>query len=537
MSSASPEQPGPADRDETTPPWARSATALIGELAGGAISAVDAVEAHIERIEAVDRALRAVVWKRYDAARAEAAEADRRRRAGEPLGPLHGLPITVKECFDLTGSPATFGVVGRRDVAARDDRYVAALRRAGAIVLGKTNVSQLLLFLESDNPVYGMTHNPWDLDRTPGGSSGGQAAIVAAGGSALGLGNDLGGSVRLPAAFCGIVGFKPTAGRTPDEGRGSMPIGQQAIRSQVGVHGRSVADVALGTRIISGGDDPVPGATPLGDPAAVDTGALRIGWFVDDGLFPPSPAARRAVSEAADALARRGLQVTEWRPPDPALAEGLMYGLLGADRFAGARRILGASPRDPRIKQLEDAARQPRALVKLLLVATGRRRTASLVRHFGPYDAATYWQRVEAMIDYRERALASLGELDAVLSPASPLPAFRHGAAAELGLMGVYTCLYNVLGWPAGVVPWTRVRAGEDGDRPASKDPCFIAAREADRGAAGLPIAVQVAARPWRDHVALAVMAALERDAVTRADYPRTPIAPPGALPGAPPGS
>ncbi|TMQ11706.1 MAG: amidase [Deltaproteobacteria bacterium] len=203
------QSPAPRDASATAPSWARSAVALVADLASGALSAAEAVDAHIARIEAVDRELGAVVWKRYDAARAEAAEADRRRQAGEPTGSLHGLPITIKECFDLEGSPATFGVVGRSELAAHDDPYVAALRRAGAIVLGKTNVSQLLLYIESDNPVYGMTRNPWAADRTPGGSSGGSAAIVAAGGSALGLGNDIGGSVRIPAAFCGIVGLKP----------------------------------------------------------------------------------------------------------------------------------------------------------------------------------------------------------------------------------------------------------------------------------------------------------------------------------------
>lgn len=509
--------------DNTAPPWARSAVTLTAQLASGAISATEAVASHIERIEAVEPGLRAVIWKRYDAARAEAAEADRRRAAGEPVGPLHGLPITIKECFDLEGSPATFGVTSRQgDRATRDDPYVAALRKAGAILLGKTNVSQLLLYMESDNPVYGMSRNPWDPDRTPGGSSGGQAAIVAAGGSSLGLGTDIGGSVRIPAAFCGIAGFKPTAGRMPDLGRGSISIGQQAIRSQVGVHGRGVVDVVLGMRIASAGGE--PDVAPLGDPDAVDVAALRVGWFADDGLFPPTPAARRAVAEAADALARRGARVTQWRPPDPAQVEALMYGLLGADRFAAGRRVLGSSPRDPRIKQLEDAARLPRAVVNLLLTVTGRHRIRTVMRHFGPYDTASYWQRVEALHDYRDQALAALADLDVILSPPSPLPAFRHGAAAEVGAMGIYACLYNVLGWPAGVVPWTQVRPGEESDRPPSKDPCFVAARDAERGAAGLPIGVQVAARPWRDHVALAAMAALERDARTRSDYPRTPV-------------
>src|SRR5262249_12442097 len=153
---------------------ARSATTLVAQIAAGELSAAEAVDAHIEQIERVNPALNAVVWKRYDEARAEAAEADRKRRAGEPLGPLHGLPITIKECLDLRGSPSTFGVVSRRDhVADADERHVAALRSAGAIVVGKTAVAQLLLYLESDNPLHGRSNNPWSTDRTPGGSSGG----------------------------------------------------------------------------------------------------------------------------------------------------------------------------------------------------------------------------------------------------------------------------------------------------------------------------------------------------------------------------
>jgi fatty acid amide hydrolase len=409
-------------------------------------------------------------------------------------------------------------------VATANERHVAALRTAGAIIVGKTNVSQLLLFFESDNPLHGMTRNPWDPERTPGGSSGGEAAIIAAGGSPLGLGTDIGGSVRNPAAFCGIASLKPTAGRMPDLGRSSVPIGQQAITSQIGVLARRVADVALGIRIASGGDQPFEPVPALRDPGAVDLAGLRVGWFADDGVFPPTPAARRAVHEAVEALARRGARVVGWQPPEPELVEALFFGILAGDRFDGGRRVLGNSPRDPRIKLLEDSLNKPRALVNLALIATRRERTRRIVRHLGPYDTASYWRRVEQLLDYRERALAALADLDVVVSPAAGLPALRHGASSDVSDMGIYTALYNVLGWPAGVVPWTRVRAGEESDRPASKDPCFIAARETERGAAGLPIGVQVAARPWRDHVVLAVMEALEAAAIAGADRPVTPV-------------
>ncbi|HEY7094063.1 MAG TPA: amidase family protein, partial [Ktedonobacterales bacterium] len=187
-----------------------SAGGLAAAIARGEVSAAEAVEAHIERIEQVNGALNAVVVKRYDEARAEARAADEKRARGEPLGPLHGVPITIKEHLDLTGTPSTFGLSSRASIlATQDDAWVARVRAAGATILGKTNVSQLLLYHESDNPVYGRTNNPWNLERSPGGSSGGQAAIIASGGSPLGLGTDIGGSIRVPATSCGIVGMKP----------------------------------------------------------------------------------------------------------------------------------------------------------------------------------------------------------------------------------------------------------------------------------------------------------------------------------------
>src|SRR5260221_14351964 len=209
-----------------------SAPELANMIACGDLSSVEAVEAHIERIERVNPGLNAVVVKRYDAARAEARQADERRANGEVLGPLHGVPITIKESLDLIDTPSTFGLQSRGRILARqNDLYLARMRKAGAIILGKTNVAQLLYYIESDNPVYGRTNNPWNLDRSPGGSSGGQAAIIAAGGSPMGLGTDIGGSIRVPATFCGIAGLKPTAGRTPDAGRHRQPFcGARSVR-------------------------------------------------------------------------------------------------------------------------------------------------------------------------------------------------------------------------------------------------------------------------------------------------------------------
>ena len=218
-------------------------------IADGRLGAVDALRARIEQIEKLNAKLNAVVWKRYERAEAEAKAIDAQRRDGAKLGPLAGVPVTVKECLDLEGTASTFGLPSRAKILANsDERHVRALREAGAIVVGKTNVSQMLLFVEADNPVYGRSNNPWNLARTTGGSSGGEGAAQAARLSCLGIGTDVGGSVRVPAHFCGIASMKPTAGRCPDHGRFSYPIGQTAIESQVGVLAQSAGDVARGLR-------------------------------------------------------------------------------------------------------------------------------------------------------------------------------------------------------------------------------------------------------------------------------------------------
>src|SRR5436190_20123713 len=168
-------------------------------------TAREVLEQHIARIQQVNPKLNAMCVDRFDAARTEADAADAKQRAGEALGPLHGVPVTIKECIDVSGTPSTFGLAsqaGHR--AAADDVHVARLRAAGAIAMAKTNVAQALFFYEADNPVYGRTVNPWNAQRTPGGSSGGEAALIASNASPLGIGTDLGGSVRVPATFCGI---------------------------------------------------------------------------------------------------------------------------------------------------------------------------------------------------------------------------------------------------------------------------------------------------------------------------------------------
>lgn len=503
---------------------------LAAMIASGDISSVEAVEAHIERIERVNPALNAVVVKRYDAARAEAQEADKRRARGEVSGPLHGVPITIKESLDLEGTPSTFGLQSRANILAnQDDLYVARIREAGAIILGKTNVAQLLFYIESDNPVYGRTNNPWNRDRSPGGSSGGQAAIIAAGGSPMGLGTDIGGSIRVPSTFCGIAGFKPTAGRTADAGRYSIPFGQRAIVSQVGVLARQVADVALGLEIINGGRNPA--AEPpksLGDPGTVDVSGLRVAYYTDDGTFKVAPAVRRAVMEAAGILRSCGAQVTEWSPPGVSQAVDIFLGIMSSDGARGIKQMLGRDKRDPRIATLAFFAGRSRptlAVLGGLLRMSGQPSLAGSIRTFGHRDTLHYWQLAEAQMEYQRRFAEALdhadgGPFDVILCPACALPALTHGSSRDLLLAGGYTALYNVLGYPTGIVPFTRVRSEEEVGRAPSRDVVEQAARKVELGSAGLPVGVQVVARPWREHVALAAMRAIEEVACKGEDYP-----------------
>lgn len=514
-------------------PCALSATELAAQIAQGAITSREAIEAHIARIERVNGALNAVVGKRYDEARNEANAVDQRRARGEALPALAGVPITVKECLNLTGTGATFGLPGRTGArATRDDPYVARLRAAGAIVIAKTNVAQLLIFTETDNPIFGRTNNPWDPGRSSGGSSGGEGAIVAAGGAALGLGTDIGGSVRIPAAFCGISSLRPTAGRCPDLGRGSVPFGQQAVASQIGPLARSVDDLAVALAVINGGHglDHAP-VLPLSDYRQVDTRELRVAVLADDGVMAPSPAIQRALHLSADMLKAAGAKIVPCKLPPGAEAMRIWLACVTADRGAGMREISRGGRRDPRAALILRLAGMPPALrmaVAGLLSAIGQKGLGGNMRMFGSGTAAAYWRAVEDQAANRGAFAAALdgvsgGPIDLVLMPAYGVPAVRHGASANMPVAGTYSLLAPVLGYPAGVVPVTRVAPGEDVGRGKSSDLVSKTASEADMGSAGLPVAVQLMGRPWRDDVVLAAMRVIEQAARIRPDYPATP--------------
>ena len=319
-----------------------SASELADAIRSKKLSSKAVVEAHLDRIAKVNPKLNAVVQLTADAARKEADEADAALARGEIKGPLHGVPITIKDTLETAGVICTGGTKGRANyVPKADATAVARLRAAGGIILGKTNVPELAGAAETDNLIYGRTNNPYDLTRTPGGSSGGEAAIVAACGSPLGLGTDAGGSIRIPAHYCGLAAIKPTSGRVPRTGQFPLPLGARNPVFHVSLIARKVQDLALALPIIAGPDfrDHSIVGMPLGDPSKVVLRDLKVAYFDDDGVAPPTKEIAAAVRDSAKAFADAGVKVEESRPPDAAKPTTVYFDISRGDGGAGTRGV------------------------------------------------------------------------------------------------------------------------------------------------------------------------------------------------------
>ena len=497
---------------------AMSAGELARGIAGRRFSASEVVSAHIERQNEVQPRINAIAVSLHDQAMAAAKAADQDRPQDGQL--LYGVPVTVKECFDVVGTATTAGLVGRAAELKSDDaELVRRLRGAGAIITAKSNLSQLMLYAESDNPLYGRTNNPWDLSRTPGGSSGGEAALVAADASPVGLGTDFGGSLRVPAHFCGLCGLRATPGRLSLEGTASQALFGHvtAIPDSAGPIARTVADLRLAMEV-------------LGAPVReVGVEGLVIGFYDDDGFMTASAAVRRAVHQAASALESAGARVVPFEPPAVMEMLDIFYGVMTADGVAAFEKVIDGEQLDPRIRQLMQLGTMSpwmRPVLAAGLFAAGQGKLSHLIRTTGVRTADETQAIIARRDAYRKRfetAVAAAG-VEVLLCPPHGLPALTHGASADLGPASFnYTFLYSLLGWPGGVVPVTRVRPVETDRRPRAVDMIDRAARRIDKDSAGLPVGVQVAARPNREDLILAVMAAVEAGLSGSVDYPRVP--------------
>ncbi|MGH9723697.1 MAG: amidase, partial [Candidatus Acidiferrales bacterium] len=284
------------------------------------ISPVELVDAHLARIERLNPALNAYVTIDREGARKQALAAEQAltsRGSQDALGPLHGVPISIKSSIDVAAFPCECGTRLRKgNTPNADATLVTRLRKAGAIILGNTNVPEFLMAYETDNLLHGRTNSPWDAARTPGGSSGGEAAAIAAGCSAGGVGSDGGGSIRVPAHFSGICGLKPTPGRVPTTGHFPGSAGPFSYLGVVGPMARTIADVTRLFEVMAGADigDPAAAPVPLRRPDVAEIGKLRIAYFEDDGATPVTPETAAAVRRAAEALRIEGFQIERWLP-------------------------------------------------------------------------------------------------------------------------------------------------------------------------------------------------------------------------------
>jgi len=441
--------------------------------------------------------------------------------------------VTIKDQFHIKDLPTTFGVERlKNQLATEDGAMVAALRTAGAIILGKTNVPQTLGVVETDNAIWGRTNNPWDLIRSSGGSSGGEAAIIAAGGSPLGLGCDFGGSIRVPAAWCGIYGLKPTARRLPAD---SAPVhtasGTEGIVAQPGPLARSVADLTLAFRLMvnhivahpTGINPPLP----FQEPETIEVNHLRVALLPQIGDWPPAPPIRRALQEAANALRAQGVTVDEWTTA-PNTQEGvyLFFKIVGADGFSWVQQILAGEKPVPLMKPTTQLTSMPNAIIPLMsgiMNATSQHHLSNMLRNASRQSAVGLMNILGERLAYETRFVAALDNYDAILCPALPLPAVRHGDVVDLADFFGSALLFNALGMPAGIAPVTRVHPDEEGKWMEGKDKAEQVAHTVMQGSTGLPVTVQVAARHWREDIVLAVMAALEKHFKTQSDYPVKP--------------
>ena len=434
-------------------------TVLAEEIRARRLSSREAVEACLRRIEAVNPLINAVVRLADDATNA-ALRADADLRAGKVVGPLHGVPFTIKDSLDTAGLITTAGSAGWSNrIPERDATVVARLRAAGGILIGKTNTPEFTWSDETDNLVFGRTSNPYDLSRTPGGSSGGAGAIVAAGGSPFDIGSDTGDSIRQPAHVCGIAGLKPTSGRVPRTGHSPGYRGILESLTQLGPMARRVDDLVLLLPIIAGpdGEDPHVAPVTLGRPADVPIARLKVAFFTDNGVRTPTQETIATVKTAAQALEEAGARVEERVPPDVGEVFDLWDRLIRADGYAWLKRLISA-------------AGTP---------GLGSYASAAWITADAPLPGDELTALVERVDGVRARMLRWIADIDLVVCPAMPQPAIHHGDSSASWFGDTYSDVHNLTGWPAAVV-----RGGTSPE--------------------GLPIGVQLVAPPWREDVALA---------------------------------
>ncbi|HXW85323.1 MAG TPA: amidase [Candidatus Binataceae bacterium] len=453
------------------------AARLLALLRSRELSATELVDQFIERIESINRPLNAVITLVEERAILEAEESDKRLLGRGEIRPLEGLPVTIKDSVITQGVRSTWGMKHFENFVSQTDApIVARLRAAGAIVIAKTNTPEMTMDYDCDNPVFGRTNNPWKLDRVPGGSSGGEAAALAAGMSPLGIGSDYRGSIRVPAAFCGVVGLKPSWGTIPLAGHmapapASPP--PPAAMATLGPMGRYIDDLTLAYNIVKGPHPSWPYTVPSPDahPERVDVRNVRCALFTEACEVPVAREIRDAIHAAGRALQKAGVPVDEIKPPVDE-GERLWWEFQGADGGQGLHEVLGEALKHSR-ERLRNAFGTP-----------------------GPSKSAAEFFKISFARDAWRVQLAEFMErYPIILGPVFCTTAFPH-EATQLEIEGK-SYAHFLAGWPAAWgncagVPGISVPVGRDRD--------------------GLPIAVQVNGRAFGEETVLAIAKVIEQE-------------------------
>ena len=438
------------------------------------VSSVEMVDAFIERIETVNRGLNAVVTLVEERASREAEESDRRLSGKGEIRPLEGIPVTIKDSIITEGVRSTWGMkMFEHHVARQDAPTVERLRAAGAIVIAKTNTPEMTMDYDCDNPVFGPTNNPWNRERVPGGSSGGEAAALAVGMSPLGMGSDYRGSIRVPAAFCGVVGLKPSWGTIPGSGHMAPGIASPppiAHMATIGPMARYVDDLTLAYNIVKGPHPSAPYTVPTAEahPEKVDLKKVRCAIFTDACEVPVASEIRAAIERAGRELQKMGIVVEAVKPP---IDDGdrLWWEYNGAD----GNQIL--------VEALGEGLKHSRERLRNFMVAGESKSAAEFFKIAMQRDG---W-RVQ-LAEFMER-------YPIILGPAFCVTAFKHGAT-EVEIDGK-TYPHFMAGWP---VAW-----GNCAGLPGVVVPC-------GKDREGLPIGLQINGRAFGEETVLAVAKAAE---------------------------
>ena len=462
-----------------------SVTELARQLRRGQLSAAQLVEAHIERIEAINPGLNALVKDRFEDARAEANAADKRLQAADPddvLPPLLGVPCTIKEFLQTKKMPHTGGISWMADrVADKDATVTARLRAAGAIILGVTNIPEGGLWMETYNHIYGRTLNPWNSKHTSGGSSGGEGALIAAGASPFGLGSDVGGSIRIPAAFCGTVGHKPTGGLVPNTGH--FPVehpGEAGPYLCTGPLTRTVEDAWTVLKLIAGPDGVDTACRPmtLGDPDSVNLKTLKVYPMTGPGRVWVHKSVKGAIGNAATALEARGASLHTPDLPLMKHAFDIWAAMLAEISTMSYSEVLA-----------EGGKMNPAWELARLWTGFGRHTYAALVLAGTDRLVGLMPKRqarlVQMGLQLQQNLEAMLGTDGVLLFPPYSRPAPRHWLAWLTPFDAQVTAIFNVMESPV-----TQVPVGQD--------------------SSGLPLGVQVVGARGMDHLTIAAAKVIE---------------------------